>query len=149
MVFLVFSVLKPNHTIVFADKAKLFDGFNMAKELNRAGAKEFQSRKLALDSIQAQLQAPGLPEADKRALMQQLIQGREAFEDFQQHFGEEELPAIRTRLEGYVADYAKAHNHRLVIGTDGRQAVLFGTEDLDITNELLNYINRRYEGQQP
>ncbi|WP_278008810.1 OmpH family outer membrane protein [Flavobacterium gyeonganense] len=78
--------------------------------------------------------------------MQQFIQGKEELEQFNQAFGSEQSSKIWARIKSYTAEFSKEKNYELVIGTDSKQDVLFADEKIDITNELLVYINKKYEG---
>lgn len=145
-VFLLFYFFQSNKEIVYVDNAKLFDGFIMTKEMRRAGEKEFNSRKSILDNLYSNLQSPSISATEKKQLMQQFIQGKEELEQFNQVFGSEQSSKIWARIKSYTDEFSKNKNYKLVIGSDNKQTVLFADEKIDVTNELLTYINKKYEG---
>jgi len=145
-VFILFHIFKSNTQIVYVDTAKLFDGFAMTKEMKRVGEKEFNSRKLTLDNLYSNLQAPTINSLEKKVLMQQFIQGKEELEQFNQTFAAEQTAKIWSRIKSYTSGFSKDKDYHLVIGSDNKQTVLFADEKIDVTNELLTYLNKKYEG---
>jgi outer membrane protein len=144
--FLLFYFFKSNKEIVYVDSVKLFDGFVMTKEMKRVGEKEFNSRKLVLDNLYSNLQSPTISASEKKNLMQQFIQGKEELEQFNQAFAAEQTDKIWSRIKSYTSEFSKDKNYQLVIGSDNKQAVLFADEKIDVTNDLLIYLNKKYEG---
>lgn len=141
MFFLLFYFFRSDKEVVYVDNVKLFDGFTMTKEMRKTGEKEFNSRKSVLDKLYADLQSGSVSESEKKQLMQQFIQGKEELEQFNQVFGSEQSSKIWARIKSYTAEFSKDKNYKLVIGSDNKQAVLFADEKIDVTNELLTYIN--------
>ena len=52
--------------IVYVDNVKLFNDFSMTKELKNSGEKEFNLKKLKVDSLYSKLQYPGLSLSEKK-----------------------------------------------------------------------------------
>jgi outer membrane protein len=144
--FFLFYFFKSNKEIVYVDSVKLFDGFVMTKEMKRAGEKEFNSRKSVLDNLYSNLQSPAISASEKKALMQQFIQGQEELEQFNQTFATEQSTKIWSRIKSYTAEFSKDKNYLLVVGSDNKQSVLFADEKIDVTADLLTYLNKKYEG---
>lgn len=142
----LFMLFATNNRIVYVDNNKLFDGFTMTKEMKRVGEKEFNARKKGLDLLYSKLQSQTILDEDKKAIMQQFIHGKEELEQFNQSFATEESSKIWSRIHGYTADFSQENKYQLIIGSQNKQAVLFADENVDITNELITYINKKYEG---
>jgi outer membrane protein len=141
-----FMLLEPNKRIAYVDNNKLFEGFNMTKELKRVGEKEFNTRKKGLDLMYSKLQTQTIPERDKKMLMQQFIREKEELEQFNQSFATEEASKIWSRIHDYSNEFSQENKYQLIIGSQSKQAVLFADENVDVTNELITYINKKYEG---
>jgi outer membrane protein len=139
-------LLEPNKMIAYVDNNKLFEGFNMTKELKRVGEKEFNTRKKGLDLMYSKLQTQTIPERDKKMLMQQFIREKEELEQFNQSFATEEASKIWSRIHDYSNEFSQENKYQLIIGSQSKQAVLFADENVDVTNELITYINKKYEG---
>lgn len=144
--YFVFRILEPYKKIVYVDNNKLFEGFTMTKEMKRVGEKEFNARKIGLDLLYTKLQSQTILEGDKKTIMQQFIRGKEELEQFNQSFATEESSKIWSRIHGYTADFSQENKYQLIIGSQNKQAVLFADENVDVTNELLTYLNKKYEG---
>lgn len=144
--YFAFRILQPEKKIVYVDNSKLFDGFTMTKEMKRAGEKEFNTRKKGLDLLYSKLQFKSILEEDKKSIMQQFIRGKEELEQFNQSFATVESSKIWSRIHGYTADFSQENKYQLIIGSQNKQAVLFADENVDVTNELLTYLNKKYEG---
>jgi outer membrane protein len=143
---LLFYFLRSNKEIAYVDSQKIFDGFVMTKEMKRAGEKEFNSRKLVLDKLYSNLQSPTISASQKKELMQQFIQGKEELEEFNLTFAAEQTTQIWSRITSYTAEFSKEKKYQLIIASDKKQAVLFADEEIDVTSDLLTYLNKKYEG---
>lgn len=145
-VFFLFYFCKSGKEIVYVDSAKLFDGFSMTKEMKRVGEKEFNSRKSILDNLYSNLQSPAISASQKKELMQQFIKGKEELEQFNQTFASEQTTKIWSRIKSYTSEFSQDKNYQLVVASDNKQTVLFADEKIDVTDELLTYLNKKYEG---
>lgn len=132
--------------IVYVDNVKLFNDFSMTKELKNSGEKEFNLKKIKVDSLYSKLQYPGLSLSEKKTIMQQFVQHKEELEQFNQYFAAEQSTKIWTRIKSYSLEFSKDKNYQLIIGSDNKQAILFADEEIDVTNDLLTYLNKKYEG---
>ena len=139
------NYLNPSNDIVYVDNVKLFDEFQMTKEMKSIGEKEFSSKKKELDTLYAKLQG-NLEQNEKEFLMKQFIEQREAFDQFNQTFVLEESDKIWIRINNYAKEFSKDNNFKIVIGSENKRDVLFADETVDVTNELLKYINKKYAG---
>jgi outer membrane protein len=135
-----------NTKIVYVDNEKLFDNFNMTKELKRSGEKEFNSKKTVTDSLYKKINSSGITLSEKKVLMQQFIQSKEDLEQFNQNFALEVSTKIWSRIHSYTSEFSKENKYQLIIGSQNKQSVLFADENIDVTNELLIYLNKKYEG---
>lgn len=68
------------------------------------------------------------------------------FEQIEQEEGQEMSKRIWTQINQYVADYGKQNGYDMIWGTSSGGTLMYGKETLDISNQVLDYINKRYEG---
>ncbi len=146
IILLFFQFFRQNTKVVYIDSAKLFEGFAMTKEMKRVGEKEFNSRKSALDSLYSFLQNSSVTGVQKEQLMQDFIRRKDEFEKFNQSYPQEQTSKIWSRIKSYTSEFSKDKKYQLVIGSDNQQMVLFADEKIDVTDELLTYLNKKYEG---
>jgi outer membrane protein len=143
---LIKNFIRTGSQTVYVDNEKLFDNFNMTKELKRLGEKEFNSKKTITDSLYKKINSSEIPLSEKKVLMQKFMQSKEELEQFNQNFAVEETTKIWSRIHSYTAEFSKENKYQLVIGSQNKQSVLFADENIDVTNKLLIYINKKYEG---
>lgn len=142
---LVILLYKQNKTIVFVDKTRLFNEFRMTRELLKSGENELQKRKKVIDSIYVQLNSLE-DNALKARLTEDIIKEQNELEVFQKSFSAANSENIWKRINGYVKEFSNEKGYDLIIGTQASGTVLYGEPELDITNDLLNYVNKKYEG---
>lgn len=118
----------------------------MTQEMKLAGEKEFNQRKYTLDSLYLKVQREDISEQHKESLMQSFISKREEFDQFNKAFAQEESSKIWLRINNYTKEFSKENNYKLIIGSSNQGNVLFADESIDITTELLYYINKKYDG---
>ncbi len=127
LIFLLsFRYLDPDKPIVYSDNIKLFDGFNITKEMKHIGKKEFNARKASVDSLYTKVQSPTISDKDKKIVMKQSIQCREILEQFNQIFDLEQYSKIWSRIQSYLDAFSK-----------NKQEILYADQSVAITNELL------------
>ena len=137
---------KKNEVIVSVDNIKLFDEFKMTKEMKSIGNKEYASKKKYLDSLYLKLQEQDLDKNTKEVLMKEFVSKREELDQFNQSFAIQESDKIWKRINSYVKEFAKEKEYKIVLGSENSREVLYTSETIDVTNELLLFINKRYEG---
>lgn len=130
--------------IVFVDNVKLFNGFNMTKEMKKIGEQQFNAQKLKIDSLYSKIQTSN--EQHQKILMKEYVEVKQNFEQNNQQFAFEESQKIWKRLDSYINDFSSEKKYKLIIGSEKKGDVLYGDEKLDITNELINFVNSKYEG---
>lgn len=145
-VLLLWYFLKPHNTIVYVDYVKVFDGFVMTKELKRTGEKEFNARKAHLDSLYSTLQSQSISESSKQNMMKQFVQEKEQLEQFNQNFAGSESLKIWARIHSYAEEFSKENGYKLIIGSENKTPVLYSDESIDVTQNFIKHINKRYEG---
>lgn len=144
--FIVFKSFKKEEKTVYVDNIKLFDEFEMTKEMKRIAEKEFNSKKKIVDSLYTIGQSANLNDKEKAIVVQEFIQKRDELEQFGQHYASEEANKIWSRIQSYCQVYAMEKGYKIVIGSDNKRNVLFADESIDVTNELINFSNKMYEG---
>lgn len=147
ILFLFFDKLKTDKEIVSVNKAELFESFQMTKESQGFGEKEFSNKKKILDSLYLRLQGD-LQDSEKEVLMKDFIAKREEFDEFSQNFALQESDKIWSRLKTYAEEFAKEHNYKVILETedDYNGNVLYSESEIDVTKELIVFVNKRYSG---
>ena len=72
---------------------------------------------------------------------------QEQQDKFMQQLDEKRLKALETineEIAVFVKSYAESKGIRIVLGTSGTEAVIYGEDELNITREVLTELNRLF-----
>lgn len=139
--------IKNNQEESFAviDKQKLFSEFKMTKEIanqiaisNNGLRVEYDSLKQAFTSVQN--------EDARMQLGQKLEILQTEIENVNGSYREQETLKIWKRIQSYTETYSEKENYTFIFGFENNGDIIHFKKGKDITDELLNYINKRYEG---
>ena len=54
---------------------------------------------------------------------------------------------VWTRLNQYIKDYGREYEYDLILGAKGDGNLMYADDRLDITEEVLEYVNKKYDGE--
>src|SRR5690554_1223586 len=118
----------------------------MQSELDR-DMKKFQNDVL---DLQKNAQSKGMEWAQNRQVelerRQQTLAQKE--QNFMRKFQEEsavERDSMVTQMKDFIKDYAKTNGYDYIFGTGDIASVLYAKEEYDLTEEILNLLNKQYE----
>ena len=60
---------------------------------------------------------------------------------------EKMLKGVLNQVNSFVEEYGKSNNYDIILGTTLSGSILYGRETIDITEELLQELNKQYRGQ--
>jgi outer membrane protein len=117
----------------------------IAKELDSIGA-PFQQK------VQQYYQNAQNMSAAKRAETEQALQQEQQMLQARQQQASQELQnenvakseVIMKRIDSLVADYAKANKFDLILGTSGNGTVMYGSDALNVTSNILEILNNDF-----
>jgi len=156
---LIFSVLlqscKSDSSVKYVDINKLFNGFDMKTELEKSFQKDLSVKEKQLDSLSRIFQTKNtIYKANNTK--EKLVELQKIQEDLYQLdqeikvFSEQKTNAINSQIIGqmtqYIKDYGDKNNSGLILGLNETGNVLYGSEKLEITDEVLLFINDKYQG---
>ncbi len=148
---LLFSIYQYSQKkeIYYVENGKLYDGFNLKKEYETQIQKLRIERGNQLDSLALhikQLEAQKLTN-EAQYVQEFYIQKAKKFEEDETALLSEYNQQIWKRLNQYAIEYSKEKNIDILIGASGNGTILHANEKLDVTNDLINYANKRYSGK--
>lgn len=133
-----------NDRIAYADYSKLFDGFRMTKEMTSSGQKEYDRRIKRIDSLYLLMNIKG--ENERPALVMAINNQKDSLAVFKERYIGENSITIKKRIESYAQQFAEERNYSMVLSFQTNDGALYCEPSKDVTAELLNYINKKYEG---
>jgi outer membrane protein len=146
----------------YVNTQKLYAGFQLKKELDLKLTQLQQSRMTTLDSLKSSLtlltnsmklngaeENPADPNwATYTALRDNYLNQEAFFESDTEQKKEQYLNQIWTQLNQYVSEYGKEQKLDYVLGGDGSGSVMYARDAQDITDDVLAYVNSKYQGIQ-
>jgi len=138
-----------NSKVVYIDNIELFNGFNMSKDMSNIHTKKIKNQTKKLDSLYRLFQLDiKSKDENKIKLSQHLVQKEdETLTAMKQYFSKEVSQQIWDRLNGYIDEYGKLYEYKLILGTQGGGNVMYADDSVDLTIKLLEYANSKYEGE--
>lgn len=137
----------------FVDNQELFNAFQGRKELENKLEQASNAQKATLDSLGLQIQAlqqqSSIDDLGKQRLsqmMQRYQQMNQEYQGYYQYKSQEYTEAIWKQISQYAIEYGQAHGYDYIFGIAGSGSLMYGKPHYDITEEVLNYINQKYEG---
>jgi outer membrane protein len=149
----LFGYLKFTSTkTAYVDIEVLYSNFKMKRELEGQMKNVVQTRKGLLDSMEIEIKAlntsPKISQeliAQKRAAY---LSQYQVFKDNTERESGEFDKKIWTQLNQYVKDYGEQKAYDFILGTNGTGTIMHANDEFDITKDLIDYVNQRYEGKQ-
>ncbi|SFH37125.1 OmpH family outer membrane protein [Pedobacter insulae] len=139
----------------YIETNKVYEGFRMKKGLQQQLESGVQKESERLDSLRMELKMAmlryenGKDDQLKKAIelkQQELVlREREAKMQYEE-LADKYDSQIWAQINQYVQEYGKTHGIKIILGANGNGAVMYGTDDKNITEEIITYINKKHEG---
>lgn len=130
--------LKAPKQHVYLENAKLFEQFEGKKELETKLLNIKSANKLYLDSIRTLVSN----QETELYYRQQLLVKEEEEEQLTIQYNTQ----IWNQLNSYIKEYGKAHDYDFIYGVVGNGSMMYARQELDVTDEIIEYANKTYEG---
>ncbi|MBI3518110.1 MAG: OmpH family outer membrane protein [Bacteroidetes bacterium] len=140
---------------------KVFNGFQMKKELEKEYEKTQKGRDKILDSLSfnLKLMSKHLNERKNSKIeipkdeIYQFEYNREEFLKLKKQYQEDNAVLsqkydnqILAQLTQYVIEYGKKNNYDIILGADGNGSLMYSKESYNISEDIIVYINNKYKG---
>lgn len=139
---LCWQLMKPAE-VAYIDIGRLVGGYQMKKDLDKQANGDLQRIKSVADSLKMIKKAAlGTPTP---RLDSQLQYVQYAFQQYYEQSNRKISEKIWERLNPLLEQYGKERNIRLLVGANGAGTVLYGDKGIDMTDDLIKYLNSKYE----
>lgn len=152
--FLVgFQMAGPKSKVAFVKTGYLLEHYRGMKELNLSFQKAKAEKQQILDSLDLEYKAKvtesesGQNETGKnelKILEYKLYSHRQQFGQELEKEKEILTQGVLNQVNAYVEQYAEKNGYELILGTTSSGNILYGTKTVDITEEVLEYLNSEY-----
>jgi outer membrane protein len=138
---------------VYIKTAEVFDAFSLQKELKTKLQNAQSARQAIVDSLELKLTAMASsqsfdyenPDDEFLSIRQVYQQKKQEFEESTQQQSQEYDRQIWNQLNQYITDFGKDNNYDMIFGANGQGNLMYASDARDITEELIDYINQKYE----
>ena len=148
---------KESGGIVYVQNLKLYGQFDLAKELDaelqafsKKRTREIDSLMIALENLTAELEQmreiPTETYQNYNDLRNTVMFREKNYEEELVNLSQEYDQQIWERLNDYVKSFAEEHQYDMILGASGNGSLMYATDTLDVTDELISYCNNHYNG---
>lgn len=157
LAFASWVMLRKTDRIAYVRTVDLFNEFELKKSLSSEFQQIENRRSHVLDSLKVNITAleTQLRAADIRSesTMAEYKQKFDHFNQLSQQFSTETKQVeeryneqVWTQLNQYVNDYGEKNGYVAILGAAGNGNVMYANSNMDITKELIEYSNNKFNG---
>lgn len=135
---------------------EVFNSFELKKELQSKYENTQKTRQQIIDSIRIELTLLAKKAEAKDISKEQLDMFERKKYDYNlklKTFSEDNAQLTKqydseiiTQLNQYVKDYGKLNHYDVILGNNSNGSLMYGNENLNLTKEVIEYINAKYKG---
>lgn len=157
------SSCQPSEKIAFVDNAKVINEYDEKKDMDSALQLKIDAFQKSTDSLRdafqqeigaAEIRATRMSQEQIQKLSQELQQ-KEQFLSQQIQAQQQALAnesqanndSLIKRIKDFIKDYAKTNNYTFILGSNDAGSVLYGSEDSDLTETILEAVNAAYKAK--
>lgn len=120
---------------------KVFEGFRGKVELEEKLRKVKQKNRRELDSLAKLLKRSGEFDAEG---IQTYRQREDDLRLVEQQLSDQYTADIWKRINVYIAGFGKDQGYEFIYGASGDGNLMYATQERDVTDQVIQYINKRY-----
>jgi len=138
---------RENRKTGVVDAVKLFNQYNMKKELEGQAKGKLQMITKELDSVTNKLRMAKASknEEEEKSLFGTYRYLKESLDAEYKQTNDDINAAVWKRLNPLINEYGKKKKLHLIIGANGMGSVLYNDDYYDLTSEVISYVNKKYE----
>ncbi len=139
---------------------EVYNNFDFKKEMEKKFLATKNARQKKLDSLEMMVNSLGnkigrMPEKERNSdeiakfheLQEEYQKRKRADEEDNSELSAEYDREILTQLNQYIKDYGTQNNYTYIFGNDGNGSLMFAIERRNISNDVIEYVNKKYSGQ--
>ena len=152
----------------YVNNTEIMDGFEKLKQTEEDFTKEEEAMKARIDSLVAasgyqelvqeyQSKQGQMPKAQEEELYNQIMQIQQRLGQQQQMTNQQfqlrktaEMDSLVKTVKDFVKEYGKTNGYTYIYGANESGNILYGKEEMDITDEVIEALNDKYKvGETP
>ena len=133
-------------TSVYMETAKVFDQFEMKKNYDERMESDLSREVNLLDSLKQEVNVSIASGDSLNAfkLRKQYYVIERAYNEKYQKLSTQYTNEVNVRLNEYVKLFAEENDYDFVMGSSGQGNIMYAKDDLNITEDLIEFINKKY-----
>lgn len=142
----------------FIDVKKVFENFDMKKEMQKKYFDQMGSKKKTIDDMGFELQKMSIElessAKPEQAKMETFLAKRKQYMELVKVYDEEDQKVnteydtqVIQRMNEYIKQYGDENGYELILGSMGNGNIMQAREHLDLTVEITKYVNTKYAGK--
>lgn len=143
---LLFHNSSSGQRIAYVDNTKVFSEFNLTKDIVKKYQKDIDRQKFKVDSLVAVLQNHSGDNSDGVA-ERLFIAENNKLQQLSEYYSSEISRQAWERINDYIREYGELNQYSLILGATGSGNIMYGDQQLDITEDFLEFANNKYEGR--
>jgi len=142
--------------VVYVNMDELFNGFQMKKELENDFISRSNQIQKRIETLQIKITnfKEEVNQKISANYVDSLNRANTQLSELNRQFQEEYMPLkeqydaqIQNQLLNYMKEFGKANDYDLVITNLNGSTVIFGSDDVNVTTEALEFVNQKYAGK--
>ena len=129
--------------VVYVDLAKMIDGYKYKRDMEELSKDKLLYIKNMIDSLKLIKNVAG--NGGVSTVDTQLARAEYSFNQYYVQSNQEITKKVWDRLNPVLLQYGEERKLEMVIGANGAGTLLYGSKGKDVTDDLITYINTRYE----
>lgn len=134
------------HKLGFEKKAyvlnhQIFEEFHGTYQLKEELKRMRNEHKVHLDSLAVAI------EQENPGLISKYEQLRQQFALSENELSDKYTADIWKEINRYISDYGKENGYDFIFGASGSGNLMFAKDAHNVTEDIIEYVNRRYEGK--
>lgn len=155
VIVLLLLIMKVNRKIAYVSTYQVYEQFKLKKELEEKLNKTQLSRQVILDSLKAKMQFTIsnnlLSESEKSLKINEIKENyylkEKQFNQENESQSQQYTAQIWEQLNQYMKEYGKEEGYTYILGASGQGNIMYADEAEDISKQVIEFVNKKYDGK--
>lgn len=139
-----------NKKLAYVNSIELYDSFNGKKEMEKDFEKKIATLKIPLDSLELlvrQNKMLGVNSEKAQLLEHRYNMLYNEISEKERALRESYISEIWVQLNEFINDFGEKEGYNFILSAHSDSDLLYADKNLNITESLKEYVNKRYEGK--
>ena len=157
VIAIIYMINSSSKKIVYIDNVKLYNEFNMTKELGTIHEKKYQPFLRKFDSLvntlknvenklNKQQKITKKEEEEYMSLKRLVVSADAEVQELRSKVKMDINKMVWERLNAYVQEFGRNYNYDIILGAQGQGNIMYSEEKFEATQQFIDYANSKYEG---